>query len=98
MKRRVARLDINDLNSTMEANERGLLRTSAPIIADSVNGQFVVTHDLGVVPDGFQYYGLTSTFVIVAATEADRSSWTDTQLVLTGNAETQIYLLAFVRL
>lgn len=96
MKRRVSDATPNDINLAMEINEKGLVRTSAPIRVIAVKGKFDVAHTLGSMPDGFDFmrYG----DVNVWATEDDRNAWTNKTLTLTGSAAVEVDVWATMRL
>lgn len=80
----------------MEANEKGLVRTSTPTDATAANGAFAVPHDFGEVPQDFDYSAYGN--VIVWATRDQRAQWSDTLLVLTGNAAVEVSVWATKRL
>jgi len=84
-----------EINSAMEANERGIMFSSSivPVIAIGA-GAVSVQHNLGEVPGDFQYSRVDN--VDVYSTAAQRQTWSATSCDLTASGAGAFYVW-FVR-
>jgi hypothetical protein len=96
MRRRVSSLAVDNINATLQTNERGLMRSSTPALVSAVNGSFTVTHDLGETPELMQYEARDN--VTVRVTEANKATWDGTTAALTGSAAGQVTVWFLKRL
>src|SRR5688500_14539621 len=89
MRKRVSDpLRADGVNLAMTANEKGMMLTSGIVAVHAgAAGPLTVAHDLGEIPDDFQYSRLDNTSVGLYATESQRTSWTANFCNLTASAD-----------
>jgi hypothetical protein len=74
----------SSINTAFLSNLAPVIRWAAPVRSDSVNGVFVVRHELGMIPELFIADRFAN--IQVWATEDDRRAWTAEVVVLRGSA------------
>lgn len=89
MKARVTQpLSADNVNMVLYANLKGLMRTSeiVPVQATATKLILNIPHDLGEIPDDFQYSRMDNLSIGMYATLAQRKMWTATSCEVSASA------------